>query len=181
MRPHTRRLLASAALLAAAAVLTAVLAAADGEVSVLASATNPISPARPAAASRVLAPASTFAALTQRPLFLPSRQPEPERPRARVAPAPPAPPAPPALSATLVGVLMSPAGRSAILRLADGKTTTVREGGTLDGWTLKQVSPDRVSLLSGATTIEIAFPVHGVHATPGSTPVQPVLAVRRRR
>jgi hypothetical protein len=182
MTPRMRRLIASAGMPVIAAVLTALLAAGEDAPS-----TPPITggilAARPAAANRVLARAPTFAAIAQRPLFLPGRRPEPEP--ASPPPAPPAPAqpaAPPALSATLVGVLISPTGRSAILRLGDGKSATVPEGGTVQGWTLKQVSPDRVSFVSGSTSIDLAFPTHqAAPTTPGAAFEQSVAAVAARR
>jgi hypothetical protein len=181
MTPRARRLIASAGMLAMAAALTALLAA-DEDAPSTPMITGAI-PIPPAAVNRVLAPVTTFAAIAQRPLFLPSRRPEPEAPPPIAAAKPPAQPAtPPALSATLVGVLVSPAGRSALLRLADGKTATVPEGGTVAGWTLKQVSPDHVLFVSGSTIIDLGFPTHRTAPTPGVAPDSvAAVAVRRRR
>jgi len=183
MTPRMRRLIASCGILAMAAVLTALLAAEED-----APATPPIAGAipiaGPAPSNRTLASAPEFATIAQRPLFLPGRRPEPETPsRSAAPPAPAQPAAPPTLSATLVGVLMSPTGRSAIVRLADGKTATVPEGGSIQGWTLKQISPDGVLFLSGATSIDLAFPTHQGAPAPGAASGQSIAdaAVRRRR
>jgi hypothetical protein len=163
-----------------ALVMTLVLAMGDETPSLPTAGAMP----RPRAISdnRVLPPATAFAAIVQRPLFLPGRKPEPEiAPPRIVAEVPVQPLALPPLSATLVGVLMSPDGSSVILRLDDGKTATLREGGIIQGWTLKQIAPDRVSFLLGSTNLDLAFPTHQASPTASSTPAQSVAAVRRRR
>jgi hypothetical protein len=183
MTARMRRLIASAGVLAMAAALTALLAV-DEDAPSAATIAGGIPSARPAAGNRMLPPAAAFAAIAQRPLFLPSRRPEPATPPLPVqAERPAQPAAPPALSATLVGVLLSPSGRSAIVRLADGKSATVPEGGTIQGWTLEQVSPDGVLFVWGATRIDLAFPTHQAGPSPGAAHGQSVadIAVRRRR
>jgi type II secretory pathway component PulC len=180
MTPRTRRLIVSAGMLVMAAILTALLAA-DEETPSTSTIAGAIA-ARPAATHRVLAAETAFAAIAQRPLFLPSRRPEPEAPPPpAVVERPAQPAAPPALSATLVGVLISPTGRAAIVRLADGKSATIPEGETLQGWTLKQVSPDGVLFLSGSTSIDLAFPTHQAAPASGAAADQSLAAVAARR
>jgi general secretion pathway protein N len=180
MAPRIRRLLASSGVMAMAVVMTLVLATGDETPSLPTAGVMPS--VRAIAGNKVLPPATAFAAVVQRPLFLPNRKPEPEiAPSPIVAEVPAQPAAPLPLSATLVGVLMSPDGSSAILRLEDGKTATLREGGIIQGWTLKQIAPDRVSFLLGSTNLDLAFPTRQASPTAGSTPAQSVAAVRRRR
>jgi hypothetical protein len=182
IRPRTRRLLVSAAVLAGSGLITAWVALDDGTASEPMT-TGAIRTARPPIAQKTLPPSTTFAVIAQRPLFLPLRRPEPEAPppRAIVHAAAPVV-APPSLAATLVGVLMSPEGNSAILRLSDGKTATVREGATIEGWTLQHVSPDHSSFLLGSTSLDVAFPLHQPKASrTGPRSARSVPVVRRRR
>lgn len=179
MTPRMRRLFFSAGVLALAIVITALFAIGK-EAPSAPTITDFILPAHPASGNRALAPATAFTQIAQRPLFLPSRRPEPQIPAPSAAPETHVqPPAPPSFSATLVGVLMSPAGGGAILRFADGKTTTIQEGETVQGWILKEVSPDRASFLSGSTSVEVAFPKH--QASPTEASAGSPVPVRRRR
>lgn len=130
----------------------------------------------------VLDPAATFATIVERPLFSPSRrpaQPPPPQPAASAAKVQQAPP--PALSATLVGVFISPGAGSAIVRLANGKSSSLSEGETVDGWVLKRVTPDLAQFTDGTRTVELTFPVHDASAAGASTPATPGAPVRRRR
>jgi hypothetical protein len=149
--------------------------------------TGAIPPAPHVSTGRPLAPAAAFTEITQRPLFLPNRRPEPRPPPPQVSAESKVQPAPtPVLSATLVGVLMTPAGNVAIFRLPDGKSTTVPEGGSVQGWAVKQVLPDHVSLSLGPTSAEIAFPTRHPSAKTsfaqtGSALGEAGVPVRRRR
>jgi hypothetical protein len=117
-------------------------------------ATPPIIPKMP---PQKLAP--DFKAIVERPLFSQTRRPSPPP-----APTPSvivakqdAPPAP--LVATLIGIVISPDIRSAVLRMGDGKNITITEGDSVDGWKLSEVLPDTARFKHVATTIELSFPV----------------------
>jgi hypothetical protein len=138
---------------------------------------SPSTPSRPALDS-----AATFATIVERPLFSPNRRPAQQPPPQPAAPAAKAQQvAPPALSATLVGVFISPEVSSAIVRLANGKTASVSEGDMVDGWVLKRVTPDLAQFDYGTATIELTFPVHEAAATGVSISTTPGAPVRRRR
>jgi hypothetical protein len=139
-----------------------------------------VSPIATRSGNRTLAPIATFAAIAERPLFAPNRRPLSQAPAAvptsQISPPPP----PPKLSATLVGVLISPTERFVVLRWPDGKNATVAEGGAVEGWLLKQIMPDRASFVSGTTNAEITFPVHPL-TTAESSATSPVVPTRRRQ
>ena len=140
------------------------------------------------AVQRPLAPVASFSAIATRPLFSPGRRPDlpPPPPPVAVTVAPPPPP-PAALTppGTLLGVLISPAGSAAILKLASGRSATVAEGADVEGWTVTQVSADRVMLAAGASSLEMTFPASQASAAsasrPGAAPGSPTAPLRRRR
>lgn len=93
----------------------------------------------------------TLEALTatrQKPLFSPTRHP----PIVPVAPPPPPPPAPvatkpPPPNAALIGVIVGPSTRMAIVKSgAADKPVTLRESQLFDGWTIETIELDRVIL-----------------------------------
>ncbi len=140
-------------------------------------ATPPIIPKMPAQKLT-----SDFKAIVERPLFSQTRRPSPPP-----EPAPPAiaakqeaPAAP--LAATLIGILISPDIRSAVLRMADGKNVTIMEGDSVDGWKLSEVLPDIARFKHVTTTIELSFPV--LQQSPAKIAQPSILAatpVRRRQ
>ena len=139
-------------------------------------------PPAPTQSRPVLDPVATFATIVERPLFSPNRrpaQPPPPQPAASASKIQQAPP--PALSATLVGVFISPGTGSAIVRLANGKSSSLSEGETVDGWVLRRVTPDLAQFTHGTTTVELTFPVHDASTAGASTPATPGAPVRRRR
>lgn len=79
--------------------------------------------------------------ILERPLF---------HPRRRLAslgePRTAQPPAEP--SARLVGVLIGANGREALFAEANNRVTVVRQGGSLQGWKIEMIEPDRVILTS---------------------------------
>ena len=123
-----------------------------------------------------------FAAIADRPLFTHSRQPWHPAP-------PPPPPAEPVLApspvsrleASLVGVVMSPSGNAAILRLEGGKSAVLREGSILQGWILKRVSAQRILLASPMAEEEIPFAPHGGSSSPQIEMLAATPAPARRR
>jgi hypothetical protein len=180
MIPRARRLLASVGVLALATGLTAWLAV-DGELVRPQSPEMTAAPAATASESRVLAPMSAFAAIADRPLFAPTRRPLPQSPPvAPIVEAKPPPVPTPTLSAALVGIVISPDGRFAVLRWPDGKSTTVAEGAAVEGWLLKQVMPDRALFVSGSTSTEVTFPAHQDLRTVAVAAGRPVTPIRRR-
>jgi hypothetical protein len=124
--------------------------------------------------------ASGFEAIVKRPLFSqtrrPSPPPEPAPPPISASQEPPAAP----LAATLIGIVISPDMRSAVLRMADGKNVAVAEGDSVDGWKLSEVMPDAARFKHVATTIELSFPVPQPPANPTRSSGPPAPLVRRR-
>jgi len=112
----------------------------------LPSAANP-APAEPEIAAppslSEIPPLSHFAAISERPLFQPSRQP-PAAER-------PAPAAPLGIEARyrVVGLIIAGPSRRALLMSADRKLE-VGEGDNLDGWRVERIEADRLVLSSAA-------------------------------
>jgi hypothetical protein len=103
-------------------------------------------------------PDATYPAITEFPLFTESRKrwaPPPPPP----AP-PPAPPAPsPLTSYTVAGVIVSADVRSALVRRAnETKTILLTEGEQLEGWTLKEITRDRLQFVAGPAVYEMIPP-----------------------
>lgn len=107
-----------------------------------------------------------FGVITERPLFHANRQPwtpPPPEPRQTIAtappPAPPAPPRQPFGNYVLIGTMTSGTERIALLRPPNGSRTVIlREGQSVDGWTLRSVSEDRARFESGSSVHELAIP-----------------------
>ena len=94
---------------------------------------------------------TAFAAVTERPLFVATR-----RPASAVRPA---------MDANLVlgkyrltGVIVSPGLRSMILAAGDGRSISVAEGTTIDGWTVREVTNNRVVIENAGKREEIRVP-----------------------
>ncbi len=88
-----------------------------------------------------------------RPLFIAARRPEP--PPEETAPEPP--PADPEQTFVLLGVMMTPEATTVLLRPEEpnAKTARIRPGGTVAGWLLETVFPDRVVLRKDQATQEL--------------------------
>lgn len=87
----------------------------------------------------VMPPAGSFAEITARPLFSPTRR--PGLPAGKLAAS---------SSFTLVGTVISGGDRSAILGLGQsGKIVRVREGRQVEGWAVEAILPDRVIVRRG--------------------------------
>ncbi|MDF9392813.1 MULTISPECIES: hypothetical protein [Methylococcus] len=82
-----------------------------------------------------------FEELVERPLFVEGRRPPPE-----VVEEPPPPVAHTPLDLKLMGLIFSPAGKTALLVDPKGKYKRVKEGGIVSGWVLKELKTDRVIL-----------------------------------
>lgn len=182
MTRPARGLMAASACLAAALAFVASFAISDDEPAPARAASMPASSSA-LPGSRDLGAVAGFAAISERPLFAPTRRPIP--------PAPPPPPLavavtlpPPSLPTPgpLLAVLIGPERRAAILRLPDGHASTVSEGGGVGGWTVDQVLPDRVRLRAGADMAELTFPMRNEVATQlKSIAAVPSATARRRR
>lgn len=104
--------------------------------------------------------AVTYAAIAEHPLFYPSRQPW-------IAPPPPSVgkkttsqtrPAPLG-NYTLVGIVISDSNRSALLKSSNPpRTIILSEGQTIDGWTLREISHERLHFDAGDSTYDMSFP-----------------------
>ena len=181
MMPGARRLFASFAALAASVAWLGDLGAypeVEGEVL-----PSPTAPAPLNGIPVTVLDERTLQAIADRPLLSPDRRPWRPKPK----PAPPTPAAietpHPQLKAALLGVVLSPKGNTAILRI-DGETSAVvAEGAMVGDWTLKRVSAGRVVLTSSGVEQEVAFTPHHGASTPSpvETSAAPSTMVRRRR
>jgi hypothetical protein len=85
--------------------------------------------------------------MVARPLFLQSRRPPSEEDQEE-APAAPAEPKTP-LNAKLMGVILTPSGKIALLVDEKGKYKRGRKNTLIDGWKLVEIKEDRVTLEQG--------------------------------
>ena len=87
---------------------------------------------------------STFAEIVERPLFTQSRRPAPKK-DTKVAEAAVKPE-----TFELIGVIISPAGRMALLRtLATSEIVRAVEGQTVGGWEVRTIKPTQIVLQQG--------------------------------
>jgi general secretion pathway protein N len=117
-------------------------------------------------------PLAELKATRERPLFSPTRRP----PRAAVVAAAPAPPSPLAVAAeapeappfTLLGTLIGPSDRIAILMNESTKQTTrLREGARDSGWTLRSVDPRSAVMANEGRLVGLELPKsNGVTGAP---------------
>ena len=87
-----------------------------------------------------------FSAMTERPLFLEGRRPAPEE----VAAEQPAPVETKPLTLKLMGVVVTPKEKTALLVDEQGKYKRVRKGSTVNGWKLFEVYADHVTMEQGS-------------------------------
>ena len=92
-----------------------------------------------------LPPLDEFSAFVDRPLFVEGRKPPVEGETTQTTKAEDLAP----LELSLMGVMLSPHGQMAILAEASGKNRRVKLGGTIDGWRLTELKPDRITLQRG--------------------------------
>jgi hypothetical protein len=138
------------------------------------------SPPAPRGADMPAPSREIFAEIATRTLFNPDRRLAAARP---IAP-PPAPPVPPpaptpAFAApTLMGVLISEDKRIAVLRVA-GTTEALRlaEGEGIQGWIIKHVRPDKVTLLVGAAEHDVPLVYERMQSAPtmSGAPAAPLI------
>ena len=99
--------------------------------------------ALPAQPSYTMAPAEDFAAILERPLFSPTRQPPAQGVVAAAAPEP-------ELEVTLVGVIISSEEQIAIVRLKDAdRFARLSVGDSFQGWILDSIEPSRITFRRG--------------------------------
>lgn len=108
-------------------------------------------------------PLRDYAEVIERPLFTPSRRPASTTPSApsRTAPAPrPAAPPPPALPTdlTLVGTVLAPPEKVALLRQGRQPARRVREGEVFVGWIVGEIGDSGVTLSSGESRHCLTLP-----------------------
>jgi hypothetical protein len=108
------------------------------------------------AAEAPAARAMEYPAIAEHPLFYPTRKPW------TPPPAPPPEPPPTVVAAPspltnyfLVGVVVSDSMRSALVREQPNKILTLSEGQEIEGWTLKEITPERLFFTAGNATYEM--------------------------
>jgi general secretion pathway protein N len=137
-----------------------VVAAGLGSLVALEWSTSPVSPAvepsAPAKAAKAAAPAPTFSlaplsafsAVTDRPLFSPDRRPAPEAREALGAWS----------ALVLAGIVVTPTSREVLIAHGNpAKIVHLREGQSVDGWTVRSIAPDRVVVANGGEQHELRF------------------------
>lgn len=141
--------------------------------------TTPIAPPP----AHTIPPLQEFGEISIRPIFSSSRRPFTPATAPSVAPpSAPTPPQTPLSSMSLLGIVIGPDGRMAILKVAGSASATkVAERDKVSGWTVQQVLPDRILLQSGSTKGELTFPARAATApTQSRFPVAPPRQVGAR-
>jgi len=148
-----------ALVLIAGFALTAVWNSSPMELQSIGGGTKPTKPPQASAPGPDhIAPTVTpsYAAIAEHPLFYPSRMPWVPPPPPRPEPVSTAPS--PLTNYALVGVIVSGHTRSALIRPPGAnKTITLGEGQELDGWTLQQITRDRLYFAAGGVSYEMDF------------------------
>ena len=114
------------------------------------------------AAPFAMPPFETYAEVTARPLFFPTRRPAPVQAASadRVD----------VQSLVLVGVILAESGNAALIARANlPGARRIVVGEEIEGWTLAQIDPDRVVLRSGNTQAELRLK----DRKPGQSPPRP--------
>jgi general secretion pathway protein N len=110
--------------------------------------TGPQGAGPPASGDFALPPFQSYAVVTERPLFTPSRHPAPTQTSSQ--------PASESSAIVLTGIVI--AGDDKVALVADtnaGSLARYREGQTIGGWTLVAIQQDRIVIERGATRREI--------------------------
>lgn len=152
-----------------AAVSTFVVARQPGEASASAAPVR----ARPVSVTGLRSPNldALVAEILQHPLFSPTRQPPDPAPAVEEAKADKEPLKPPG---RLEGTAVLPGMREALFEREGDKPIAVKEGQTINGWTVTSIESDRVVLHSDDGE-QIVKPANDAHAGP-----KPVLAANRK-
>ena len=103
-----------------------------------------------------------YPAISSHPVFFPDRtpwEPPPPEPEPEQEPEPPKPPA--LDSYSVVGLILSGPQRSALLK-RDGGDGTIRvtAGEEFEGWTLEEITQERLRFVAGPNEYEMIFPLH---------------------
>lgn len=99
---------------------------------------------------------AAFAAITERPLFLPDRRPlAGDETDNRAAPAPKAELPPPQV--VLSGIVTIGEGRRALMALPREDAQLYATGQSLGGWRVSEITEDSVELISGARTHKVSL------------------------
>jgi general secretion pathway protein N len=107
-----------------------------------------VPPLPPQPASSTLPPIESFAEVTRRPLFSPTRQPPPAEVVKDTQGN--------ASGFALLGIIISDDGRIALIEYGRPPALArLKEGQAVDGWTLQSILPDRIVLQHGATEQEL--------------------------
>ncbi|BBA36504.1 hypothetical protein sS8_4574 [Methylocaldum marinum] len=114
-----------------------------------------------------------YETIVERPLFMASRRPGVEVGEATTTAAPDTP-----LNVKLMGVAFTPNDKTALVVDAKGKYKRLKKNGTIDGWTLVEFAPDRVTLQRDAEQRELMLlkpkpktaPAQATHTPPHQAP-----------
>ena len=102
-------------------------------------------------------PNTVYPEIAEHPLFYPTRLPfvGPKTPEPAAAAVPRITPL---RDYALIGIIVSKGIRIALLRPnAGGKTVFATEGQAVDGWTVREIRPDRLHFENGATSFDLRF------------------------
>ena len=132
-------------------------------------------PSSPATGQRAMAPAndaadvappvggsakkSGYLAISTHPVFFPDRKPWEPPPPPEQEPVVPEPPS--LASFQAVGVIVSGATRYALVKPTSDETVTIlAQGQEFEGWTLQDISQERLHFVAGKTEYDMIFPLH---------------------
>jgi hypothetical protein len=146
-----------AALLAAAAAVAVIVTTPSDQFGASEPAPEPtgVHRAKEPAAEIRAPPNVDYPAIAAHPLFYPTRRPwSPPPPPATPPPAIVAAPSP-LTGYTLLGVVVSGSMRNAFVKAQANKVVTLSEGQEIEGWTLKEITPERLFFTAGDATYEM--------------------------
>lgn len=102
---------------------------------------------------------SGYLAIAAHPVFFASRKPWEPPPPPEPEPVVPEPPSLAAFQA--VGVIVSGATRFALVKPSGDETITIlAQGQEFEGWTLQDISQERLHFVAGKTEYDMIFPLH---------------------
>lgn len=110
---------------------------------------------------RTIPAVDAFADLTKRPIFVASRRSlgEIKAEQAQQTAALPEAPPQPLPPLTLIGIIISPKGRTALLKSPQSKDTLILgEGEGIENWTVAEIGDDHVTFSHGSQKEDVAFP-----------------------
>ncbi len=120
----------------------------------------PLVSPNPQPASFTLPPIETFAGVTERPLFSPTRQAPPLQTQEETLG--------PLTSFVLTGVIISESGRTALIRHGQPPAIArVKEGQVIEGWTVQSVQPGGVTLQHAGAQTDLKLREQSTRPVPG--------------